>query len=120
MAWPESLSADEQAAARAFCTPLRSWAALLSQLNVLGAAIGDGWFGGLNAIIGSLQDGDVIPNDAGLDGSRPLTKADVTNLALWAWSLSNPANGDQGTGAYASVGIQQTCVKAAGINASVP
>jgi hypothetical protein len=117
--WPGTLTADQQKAVTDFTLSQRAWAAQLAQLNELGASIGAAWFGGINALVGSLQAGDIIPNTSGLSGSQDLLQADVTNLALWANALSNPANGDQGTGAYASVGIQQTCVKAAGINASV-
>ena len=119
MAWPESLTADQQAAVESFTTSLRTWAAQLSVLNILGAAIGAEWYGGVNALVGSLQSGDLVPNASGLAGSQDLTASDVTSLANWAFALSNPASADQGTGAYASVGIQQACVKAAGINASI-
>ena len=119
MAWPENLTADQQTAVEAFTTSLRSWGAGLAQLNILGAAIGADWFGGISTLVAGLQTTDLVPNISGLAGSQDLTAADVTNLALWANALSNPANSDQRTGAYASVGIQQTCVKAAGINASI-
>ena len=119
MAWPETLTADQQKAVTDFTQSLRQWAASLAQLNALGTAIGAAWFGGINDLVGGLQSGDIIPNVSGLAGAQDLLPADVTNLALWANTLANPANADQGTGAYASVGIQQTCVKAAGINATV-
>ena len=117
MAWPESLTTDQQAAFLAFTTSLRSWAAALAQLNVLGAAIAAEWSGGMSALNGDLQSGDVIPNASGLAGSQDLSQADVGNLAAWASALCNTSNSDQGTGSYASGLIQSTCVKAAGINA---
>jgi hypothetical protein len=119
MAWPATLTTGQQKAVTDFTTSARAWAAQLEQLNVLGASVGAAWFGGINALVGGLQAGDLIPNTSGLAGSQDLTQADVTNLALWAFAHSNPANADQGTGAYASAGIQQTCVKAAGINATI-
>jgi hypothetical protein len=119
MAWPETLTASQQKAVTDFALSARTWAAQLQQLNILGASVSAAWFGGVNALVAGLQSGDLIPNTSGLAGSQDLTPGDLTNLALWANALSNPANADQGTGAYASVGIQQTCVKAAGINASI-
>jgi hypothetical protein len=119
MAWPESLTADEQAAFLAFTTNLRSWSAQLARLNILGNAIASAWSGGISTLNGKLQGGDVIPNASSLAGSQDLSQADVGNLAAWAQSLCNPANADQGTGSYASGLIQSTLVKAAGINASI-
>jgi len=119
MAWPEGLTADQQKAVTDFTQSLRAWSAQLAQLNSLGAAIGAAWFGGINGLVGSLQSSDIIPNVSGLAGAQDLSPADLTSLAQWANALSNPLNSDQGTGAYASVGIQQLCVKAAGINATV-
>jgi hypothetical protein len=119
MAWPESLTVEEQQAVQDHCTSCRSWSALLSQINNLGAAIAASWSGGISTLVGDLQPGDTIPNTSGMAGSQDLTTTDVTNLSQWANALSNQASSDQGTGAYASLLIQQTLVKAAGINASV-
>jgi hypothetical protein len=67
-------------------------------------------------LVGDLQSTEVIPNTSGLAGSQDLLASDLTSLVDWAFALSNPANSDQGTGACASVRIQQLCVKAACIN----
>ena len=119
MAWPEALTANQQTAVESFSTSCRTWCAALAQLNILGAAIGAAWFGGINTLVGDLQSTDLVPNVSGLAGSQDLTATQVTNIALWANTLANPANSDQGTGSYASVGIVQTCIAAAGINASI-
>lgn len=119
MAWPESLTANQQAAVEAFATNLRSWAALLAQINIVGGAISSAWNGGISTMVGTLQTTDVIPNTSGLAGAQDLLASDVTNLANWASTLANSSNSVQGTGSMASVGIQQTCVKACGINAAI-
>ncbi len=117
MAWPETLTASQQTTVENFVTDLPTWAAALAKLNLYGAALGSAWYGGLSTLVGALQTSDVIPNISGLADSGDLTAAHVTTLVAWVFALSNPANSDQGTGAYARVGIQQLCALAAGINA---
>ena len=90
MAWPESLTSEQQEAVQSFVTSCRSWAAGLAQLNVLGAAIGAANFGGISTLLGDLQTTDVIPNTSGLAGSQDLLVSDVTSLASWAWAMANP------------------------------
>ena len=119
MAWPESLTASQQAAVQSFATSCRSFAAGLSQLNILAAAIGAEWAGGVSTLVNSLQSGDLIPNTSGLAGSQDLAPADVANLAGYATNISNPNNADQGAGGYNGSFIQALCVKAAGINAAI-
>lgn len=119
MAWPESLTADQQTAVLAFTTNCRSFAAQLAQLNILGAAISAAWAGGISTYVSSLQSGDIIPNVSSLAGSQDLQQADVANIAGYATTISNPANASQGTGGYSSAFIQALLIKAAGINASI-
>jgi len=120
MAWPGSLTTEQQTAVQDFTTSCRTWAALLAQMNILGAAIGAANAGGISTLLSDLQTTDVIPNTSGLAGSQDLLASDVISLASWAWAAANPQNTTSaGGGAYATVGIQQTCVKAAGINASI-
>src|SRR5579859_4601526 len=100
MSWPESLTPSQQAAVQSFATSCRTFAAQLAQLNILGAAIGAEWAGGVSTLVGSLQSGDLIPNTSGLAGSQDLSQADVSNLAGYATNIANPSNSDQGTGGY--------------------
>lgn len=119
MAWPESLTTDQQLAVTSFVTSCRSFSAQLSQLNILGAAIGAAWAGGISILVGDLSSGDLIPNTSGLAGSQDLSQADVSNIAGYATNISNPANSDQGTGGYNGGFIAALFVKAAGINAAI-
>ncbi len=119
MAWPENLTSNQIAAIESLATSCRSWGAGLAQLNILGVAIGADYYSGLNSLLSGLTQTDVVPNTSGYDGAQDLLVSELVTLVGWAFTLSNPANGTQGTGAFASVGIQQLCMKAAGINASI-
>lgn len=119
MAWPESLTTDQQAAVEQFCNNLRSWAILVWQANNLGLAIAADWSGSIQALVNTLQSTDLVPNTSGLAGAQPLLPADITSLESWANAMSNPSNPTQGTGGFSSLGIQQLLAKAAGINALV-
>ncbi len=119
MAWPGSLTSEQQEAVKDFATAVRSFSALLGQANTMGGAIGAEWGGGVEGLVGGLTDGDLIPNTSGLAGSQDLTKADLTNLAGYAIVISDPASGNQGTGGYNGGFIHALLVKAAGINASI-
>lgn len=119
MAWPESLNASDQLAITDFAKDIAIFATLLGQACTIGEKISAKWGGGLSTLVGGLTTGDIIPNTTGLQGSQPLTKADLTNLAGYAISISDPANASQGTGGYNGGFIAALYVKAAGINASI-
>jgi hypothetical protein len=118
MAWPESLTADQQRAVTDFTLNLRSFASLLAQAVLLGQQINVAYGGGIGTYVNSLQATDVIPNTSGLAGSQDLVQADVGNLAGWAALISNPATAPA-AGSYAGALAMGTMVKAAGINATL-
>jgi hypothetical protein len=113
-AWPATLTADEQAAVIDLANLCRGWASQVMKLNTISASIQNTWAGGVSAMVAKLAAGDLIPNTSGLAGAQPLNQSDITNMANWAGSYSNPSNPTQGTGAFCSPTIQQVCVKAAG------
>lgn len=116
MAWPESLTVDQQQNVIDFANSCRSWAAMNTRLNILSAAIAAAWSGGISTLVGSLQAADQIPNTSGLAVAQDLQQADVSNLANWATAHCSTTNADQGTGSFNSGLIQAVCIKAAGIN----
>lgn len=117
MAWPELLTADEQAAAKDFGDDIASFSHALGVALALGSEVAAKWGGGLSTIIGDLQSDDVVPKQNSRAGSQPLTAGDITNLSGYAINISNPTNASQGTGGYYGDFIHALIVKASGINA---
>lgn len=119
MAWPETLTADQQTAVTDFCNSVRAFSALLGRACSLGSAIGAAWAGGISTLVGDLESGDSVPNTSGLAGSQNLVPADISNLAGYATVISDPSNASQGTGSFNGAFIKALCVKAAGVNATL-
>jgi hypothetical protein len=119
MAWPGTLTEDEQKTVTDFDVTCRSFMMNLSQLSILGSKIAAGWAGGISTLVNSLDPTDLIPNTSGLAGSQPMGPADVANIATYSTEISDENNATQGTGGYNGAFIQALGVKAAGINASI-
>ena len=81
MAWPGSLTAEEQEIVKVFVDQLfRSNILRVVQGINLSRGIKIAWDSQISAMFGDLAAGDVIPNGSGLDGAASLTKAQVTSL----------------------------------------
>lgn len=80
MAWPGSLNQTEQNQVADFVRLCRSWSGEQARVNNHGDAINTAYNGGLTTLLGTLVDGDVIPDRTGLDGAGELTKAETITL----------------------------------------
>lgn len=84
MAYPETLTANQQTTLLNFMTSLRPNLLLFSKLINNLALLDNVWNGGgVKAINALLQAADVIPDNTGLSGATPLTAADL-NTAMTA------------------------------------
>lgn len=120
-----SLTVSQQKQIEDLSTSCRSFSSQLSKLCILGSAIASNWSGGTATLVASLNSGEIIPNTTGLDGAQDLSPADVSNLAGYATTISNPSNSPNGNsndstaGSYSSAFIKALLVKACGINAFI-
>lgn len=96
MAYPETLTANQQTTILAFMPLLRAnllkFAQLTNDFNLLNQT----WTnGGVSAINALLQSGDIIPDSTGLNGATPLSAADLTTamaaVQAYLTSYNTPA-----------------------------
>jgi hypothetical protein len=113
MAWPESLTADQQTNVIAYANVGRTISQLAIQLVLLTQQYNTAWGGGIATLVNSLQSTDLIPNTSGLPGSQDLDQADMGNIATWAALICNSAN-TVAEGSLAGSLAFGTFVKAAG------
>lgn len=97
MAWPGTLSPDEQPVVQAFVDQLfRPNVLRVTQGLNISVSIKDAWDNQLSALFAKLAAGDVIPNGSNLAGALPLTKAEITGilttLGVHLTTVNTPAN----------------------------
>jgi hypothetical protein len=117
MATWASLTADQQAAIQAVATPSRGMAGTLAQLLNHAKDIGLAYSGSVEALIGSLNSGEIIPNNSGLAGASGLTRDQLINLL--GYYIVMGATLDGSNGSYNTNYHRGLYIAAAGINAIV-
>lgn len=81
MAWPGTLTAEEQEVVKAFVDQLfRPNVLRVTQGLNISVSIKDAWDNQLSAMFAKLAAGDVIPNGSNLAGAQSLLKSDVTSI----------------------------------------
>lgn len=81
MAYPESLTPDQQAALLAFMPVFRSNAVAFAKLTNDWNLLNNLWTnGGISNINSGLQTGDEIPDQTGLAGAQTLSSGDLTTF----------------------------------------
>ena len=81
MAWPGTLTSEEQTVVKVFVDQLfRPNVLRVTQGLNISVGIKDAWDNQLSAMFAKLAAGDVIPNDSNLAGAQALLKSDVTAI----------------------------------------
>lgn len=107
MAWPGSLTEEEQQSLLSFMVLLRAQCGEFARQNNHADVVNTEYLGPQNNTDGNLSklsDTDVLPVSGGLDGAEPLTKAEVLTLLSYL----------QGCLAYNTAAHRQVLVKACG------
>ena len=97
MAWPGTLTVEEQEVVKVFVDQLfRPNVLRVTQGLNISSGIKDTWDNQVSVMFSKLAAGDVIPNGSNLAGSQSLLKSDVTGilttLGLHLTTVNTPAN----------------------------
>lgn len=81
MAWPGTLTSEEQEVVKVFVDQLfRADVLRVTQSFNISVGIKEAWDNQIQAMFAKLAAGDVIPNGSNLAGSQALLKSDVTGI----------------------------------------
>lgn len=106
MATYASLTPEQKDIVAGLTVQLRAFAGEFAKTNVKAQVLVDDWNSQVQAIVSSLDAGEVIPNLSGLAGAASVTKEELTSLV--ATSLVNLL------GTYNTAAARQLYVKLAG------
>jgi len=90
MAWPGSLTTEEQASLQSWMALLRATCGEIARVNNHNDVVNDEYNGPQNTTNGNLSklDGsDVIPNASGLDGAEGVTKDETITLMSYVQGI---------------------------------
>ena len=80
MATYASLTQEEKDLLKSYTNFIRAWAGEQARTNNHASASNDDWNAQISTIVNSLDPGEIIPNESGLDGAASLTKEEVISL----------------------------------------
>ena len=77
------LSTEQKQSVDDFMSMLRPWCGEFARVHNHGAACYTQYWANIRAIMGDLQDADVIPNKSGLPGAVGITKTEIGTVLAW-------------------------------------
>jgi hypothetical protein len=96
MATYASLTSEQKAAVDELANNARVFAGELARLCNHGRAAASKWSGNVENIVGTLTNGELIPNQSGMNAGQALTKEQLTNLVGYLMTLSETADNGGG------------------------